>query len=250
MKRMLMAMALAALTGGTAQARSISIATRNTGHDGVIQSVELMFGAAGENETNRLFAVWGRTVGGVRPTDWDNRAEIALVPPETASYSYTMPAGWETSVQAIRFYLVPTDLPYDNVVTHLDSTGQEYVNTACTHTRDTRVEAILTLLTPAAGDYSVPFGARGTRSTNYAGCLCVFTRYGQEDKPGFARGDTVVNEFLGETSTLPIGKTYTFAVEGQRLSWSLWGVNTPVHTLDYTYAQNTRGGVTPMNVFT
>lgn len=251
MKRMLMAMALAALTGVTAQARSISIATRNTGHDGVIQSVELMFGAAGENETNRLFAVWGRTVGGVRPTDWDNRAEIALVPPETASYSYTMPAGWETSVQAIRFYLVPTDLPYDNVVTHLDSTGQEYVNTDCTHTPDTRVEAILTLLTPAAGDYSVPFGARGTLSTNYAGGLYVFTRYGQEDKPGFARGDTVAKEFFGETSTLTIGKTYTFAVEGQRLSWSLWGVeNTPVHTLDYTYAQNTRGGVTPMYVFT
>ncbi|MDO5318957.1 MAG: DUF2341 domain-containing protein, partial [bacterium] len=58
-------------------------------------------------------------------------------------------------------------------------------------------------------------------------------------------------EQLGTPSTLTSGKTYTFVIEGQRLFWSLWGVeNTPVHTLDYTNAQNTRGGVTPMYVFT
>lgn len=249
MKRILMAMVLAT---GAVQARSISIATRNTGYDGVIQSVELAFGVAGENETNRLFAVWGGAVGGVRPTDWDNRAEIALIPPETTSYTYAMPAGWETSVRAIRFYLVPTDLPYDNVVTHLDSTGQEYVDTGCTHTKDTRVEALLTLLTPVVGDYNVPFGARGALSSgSYADGLYVFTRYNKENKPGFARGDRVSKEQLGTPSTLTIGKTYTFVVEGQRLSWSLWGVeNTPVHTLDYTGSQNTRGGATPMYVFT
>jgi len=231
----------------TVGTRSVEIVRVNFNAKGVAQSVDLAFGVTQQDKTNRLFVVYGTVSGGDDPTAWENCVELNRIPPETETLNVPMPEGWETAHYALRYYLVPADLPYDDAVEYLESTGKEYVDTGCTHTAVTRIECLFNTLSPAVGDYNAPFGSRGSGSLSYKGTLCVFTRYNKETKVLVERGD-VHSGKEPESADFHTDTPYWMFVDGQTFSWAERDAST-TNSLTYTKHSNTEGGFAPMMIF-
>lgn len=246
MKKLMLASSLV-LASGVSQARTVEIVRTNFDAKGFTQSVELAFGAAGENETNRLFVVYGTVSGGDTPAAWEHLVELERVPPETTALTLPMPDGWETTYRALRCYLAPIDLPYDDAVEYLASTGKEYIDTGCTHTAATRVECLVYANEPTVGDYNALFGSRGAASSNYKGSLYVFSRYNKETALRFARGDTFTGKEASSTN-FKLNRAYWLTVEGQSLLWTAYG-DSKTNSISYTQRPNTQGGYAPMMLF-
>lgn len=201
------------LAGTAASARTVEIVGTNVVND-VITSVDLAFGPAAAGETNRLFAVWGPTDGGDGVDGWAQSAFAVVVPPDMTSYRCAMPPDWDTVHRAIRFYLVSRGTAYDWRVEYLQSTGAEYVNTGVLHTPTSVVDCVLTTLDPPVGSYNVPFGTRhAVIGGTYPNALYCFTRYGNENKLGFARGHSKLESF-GGVNAVQTGTPLAIHIEG------------------------------------
>lgn len=118
--------ALLLLAAPTAQAaRTITItATNYTG--AVASSLSLAFSPS-TTETNTLFVAYGDTDQGENLDAWDQIDPLGVVPPETNSWSYTLPRYWgDLHLHARFFFARGVVLPYDYQVEYLESDGKQY----------------------------------------------------------------------------------------------------------------------------
>ncbi len=56
--------------------------------------------------TNTLFMAYGASSGGDSPASWDKVVRVGVVPAETSSLTVAPPAGWESTVHAVRFFAI------------------------------------------------------------------------------------------------------------------------------------------------
>ena len=68
----------------------------------------LVFGPA-DGETYNLYMAYGAADGGATPADWDNFDELGEIDSNDNAYAAGLPAGWKTSVKALRFFLLRSD---------------------------------------------------------------------------------------------------------------------------------------------
>ena len=65
----------------------------------------LVFGPA-DGETYTLCMAYGATDGGATPSSWNSFEEVGEIDPGDSSYECDLPAGWSSSVKALRFFLL------------------------------------------------------------------------------------------------------------------------------------------------
>lgn len=226
--------------------RTVSIEATNR-VDGVVASVHLAFGPESVGRTNVLFAAYGPTEGGEGADGWAHCDRVGVVPPEMTGLDYSMPAGWGGEQRAIRFFLAPAPEAYDFAVDYLESTGQEWINTECTHPSNVVVECETTLLSPTVNDYNTPFGSRLIMSGNYHNGLYFFTRYAKQQIAGVGR---TYRENRDSSRALPMNVPVMIRVAGFAGYWSTNNValgRLVTSTVNNAVEQT---GAAPMFVFT
>ena len=127
-----------ALATASARARTVSITDTHYA-DGVASSFDLAIGA-GENAEG-LYMAYGNLDGGDDIDAWENVSKVADIPAATTSYTASAPAGWGTSVSALRFFMATVaDLPYDVQFEYVYTIGKgECADTGYRPTSNTKV---------------------------------------------------------------------------------------------------------------
>ena len=77
----------------------------------------LVFGPT-DGETYSLYMAYGATDGGNSGTGWDTFEEIGEIDSNDNAYLADLPAGWKTTVKALRFFLLRSD---NSVATYTDT---------------------------------------------------------------------------------------------------------------------------------
>ena len=93
------ACALAFLATDASADRTITVSSM-TG-----SAATLVFGPT-DCETYYLYMAYGAADGGVTESGWDNFDEIGEIDSNDNAYKAELPAGWKTSVKAMRFFLL------------------------------------------------------------------------------------------------------------------------------------------------
>ncbi|MBQ6245746.1 MAG: hypothetical protein IJK04_02685, partial [Kiritimatiellae bacterium] len=245
-----MCIAVAAFSAATAyEARTVSIADTHYA-DGLASSFDLVFGAG--NVTNALYAAYGTFDGGADPKAWQNLVKITDIAPETSAYTVSAPAGWGTSVNALRFFMADIEQgPYDYSVEYIASTGADQgIDTGRhlfygeTFTLVWRQYALTGLTAEdkgwgagTSGDKNITGGGR--RNNNR---LRTYIRRGHRDfSPVFPTSDLTTNVIYRDVCAVtdPISSTRT-ALDGENAGsvWTLADTLTPYSGTSYDSAAN------------
>ena len=125
---LLSAIAFLAATSAQADAPTIAFASSDPVTPATT-TIGLTFGA-GLPGTNTLYIAYGRSDAGADIDAWDHCEKVAVLEPETMSFTAAVPEGWGTSVPAFRFFLVDgVPLPYDYAIEYLEATGTQSIDT-------------------------------------------------------------------------------------------------------------------------
>ena len=153
-----------ALAAASATARTVSITDTHYA-DGVASSFDLAIGA-GEKEEG-LYMAYGNLDGGDDINAWENVSKVADIPAATTTYAVSAPAGWGTSVTALRFFMATVaDLPYEVQYEYIYSTGREYADTGYLATDSTKAAIDMAFLSCAAKATVPVFGYRKTANAD------------------------------------------------------------------------------------
>ncbi len=133
--------------------------------DGVASSFDLAIGA-GENAEG-LYMAYGNLDGGDDINAWENVSKVADIPAATTTYAVAVPAGWGTSVTALRFFMATVaNLPYEVQYEYIYSTGREYADTGYLATDSTKAAIDMAFLSCAARATVPVFGYRKTANAD------------------------------------------------------------------------------------
>lgn len=169
-------------------ARTVSITdTHYTGD--LATSFDLAFGEGEAAE--ELYVAYGNADGGSDFYAWEHTVKLADIPAATTSYTASVPAGWGTSVNRLRFFMLRIGEPfYDYSVEYIQTTGQEYCNTGVIPTCDTT--------------FAIDMAYLGTTFTGQSSWIGVF-------------GERVSAQDMSGAYTLFINK------QNQQLAMNFWG---------------------------
>ena len=93
-------------------------------------TVTVTLDAGSENSTNAIYFAWNNlgTDSGSNPSAWENILRIGLVPAEATSHSFELPT-LLTGQFACRVFLASTTNTYDHLLSEVQTTGKQWVNT-------------------------------------------------------------------------------------------------------------------------
>ena len=100
--RAVAALAIAFFAANASATRSITISEMTS------SKATLVFGPT-DGETYYLYMAYGAADGGNSGAGWDNFDEIGEIDSNDNAYLADLPAGWRTSVKALRFFLLTSD---------------------------------------------------------------------------------------------------------------------------------------------